>query len=261
MNVLDMFNLDGKVAVVTGGAGLYGYQIVRALAGSGAKVYVASRNKSNNEQKLSTLIEKGAKIEFLEFDLEDEQSILDMCDAVYAAEKKVDILVNNAVLRCTNGYTDSAENFDRSLSANGTGLFVISRAFGDQMAKDGGGSIINIGSYMGILGPDYFIYNGTDMNKSGAPGDYFFHKGGMTNYTRFLASHYGKFGVRVNCAELGGLFNNQPEKFVKRYNENTMLGRMANDTDLMGLIVYLASDASAYMTGAIIPLDGGYSAK
>jgi len=83
----------------------------------------------------------------------------------------------------------------------------------------------------------------------------------MTNYTKFLAGHYGQYGIRVNCAELGGLFNNQPEKFVKRYNENTMLGRMANNTDLKGLIVYLASDASLYMTGAIIPLDGGYSAK
>ena len=262
MNVLEMFKLDGKVAVISGGAGLYGYQLVSALAEAGAIVYVASRNKKNNLEKLSPLIEKGYKIKVMEFDLEDEQSILKLCDDIYAKEEKVDILVNNAVLRCMNGYTDSAENFDRSMHANATGLFVISRAFGDRMAKDGGGSIINIGSYMGILGPNYNLYEGTEMNKNGALGDYFFHKGGITNYTKFLAGHYGKYGVRANCIELGGLFDGtQDERFVDRYNKSTMLGRMANGTDVKGLIVYLASDASCYMTGAIIPLDGGYSAK
>ena len=261
MNVMELFDLTGKVAVITGGAGLYGYQLVCALAEAGATVYVASRNRKNNLEKLSFLIEKGYKIHILEFDLEDEQSILKLCDDVYAAEGKADILVNNAVLRCMSGYTDTAKNFDRSMHANTTGLFVISRAFGDRMAKAGSGSIINIGSYMGILGPDYNLYEGTDMNKNGALGDYFFHKGGITNYTKFLAGHYGRYGVRANCIELGGLYSGQNSVFVERYNKSTMLGRMANETDVKGLIVYLASDASAYMTGAIIPLDGGYSAK
>ncbi len=262
MKVLEMFDLSGKVAVVSGGAGLYGYQIVAALAEAGATVYVASRNYENNLKKLTPLIEEGYKINILEFDLENEESILKMCNDVYEREEKVDILVNNAVLRCMNGYTDTAENFDRSMHANATGLFVISRAFGDRMAKNGGGSIINIGSYMGILGPNYNLYEGTEMNKNGALGDYFFHKGGITNYTKFLAGHYGRYGVRVNCIELGGLFDGtQDERFVERYNKSTMLGRMANNTDVKGLIVYLAGEASAYMTGAIIPLDGGYSAK
>ncbi len=259
--VLDTFSMEGKVAVVTGGAGLYGYQIVEALAEAGATVYVASRNKANNMARLSGLVDEGYRLRFLEFDLEDEQSVLNMCEEVYKNEEKVDVLVNNAVLRCTSGYTDTAESFERSMHANATGLFVISRAFGDRMAKAGSGSIINIGSYMGILGPDYCLYEDTDMNQSGAPGDYFFHKGGMTNYTKFLAGHYGQYGVRVNCAELGGLYDGQHPLFVERYNKNTMLGRMANNTDLKGLIIYLASDASLYMTGAIIPLDGGYSAK
>ena len=261
MNVLDSFKLDGKVAVVSGGAGLYGFQIVESLAEAGATVYVASRNRENNEKKMSGLLEKGYKITVLEFDLENEESILSLCDEVYKRAGKVDVLVNNAVLRCTNGYTDTAENFTRSMVANATGLFIISRAFGDRMAKAGCGSIINIGSYMGILGPDYTLYEGTEMNKNGAPADYFFHKGGITNYTRFLASHYGASNVRSNCIELGGLYNGQDERFVERYNKKTPLGRMANGTDLKGLIVYLASDASEYMTGAIIPLDGGYSIK
>lgn len=261
MNVLESFRLCGRVAVVTGGAGKYGYQIVEALAEAGATVYMASRNRENNLKRVEGLIAEGYKIEVLEFDLEDEKSILALCDTVYGREGRVDVLVNNAVLRCMNGYTDTAASFDRSMLANATGLFVISRAFGDRMAAAGSGSIINIGSYMGILGADYFLYEGTDMCPNGAAGDYFFHKGGITNYTRFLASHYGAAGVRCNCVELGGLFNNQNPEFVKRYNKKTMLGRMANDTDLKGLTVYLASDASAYMTGAVIPLDGGYSAK
>lgn len=261
MNVLDMFKLDGKVAVVTGGAGLYGFQIVSALAEAGAKVYVASRNRENNEKKMQPLLDNGYDISVLEFDLESEESILGLCDEIYAREKRVDILVNNAVLRPMSGYTDTAESFTRSMIANATGLFIISRAFGDRMAKDGGGSIINIGSYMGILGPDYNLYKGTDMCKNGAVPDYFFHKGGITNYTRYLASHYGEYQLRANCVELGGLYSGQDELFVKHYNEKTPLGRMANQTDLKGLIVYLASDASLYMTGAIIPLDGGYSVK
>ena len=261
MNVLDSFKLDGKVAVVSGGAGLYGFQIVAALAEAGATVYVASRNRENNEKKMASLLEKGYKITVLEFDLEDEKSILELCDTVYEREKRVDILVNNAVLRCMKGYTDTADSFTRSMVANATGLFVISRAFGDRMAKAGSGSIINIGSYMGILGPDYNLYKDTGMNANGAMPDYFFHKGGITNYTRFLASHYGAGNVRSNCIELGGLYNGQDERFVEKYNKKTPLGRMANGTDLKGLIVYLASDASLYMTGAVIPLDGGYSIK
>ncbi|MBE6884603.1 MAG: SDR family oxidoreductase, partial [Ruminococcaceae bacterium] len=91
--------------------------------------------------------------------------------------------------------------------------------------------------------------------------DYFFHKGGMHNLTRFIASRYGPSGVRCNCLSLGGLFNNQPEPFLEQYAKATFLRRMANDEDIKGIIVYLASDASLYTTGAIIPIDGGYSAK
>ena len=160
MNVMEMFSMKGKVAVVSGGAGLYGFQIVESLAEAGATVYVASRNRKNNEEQLACLVERGYNVKVMEFDLEDEASILKLCDDIYEIEGKVDVLVNNAVLRCMNGYTDTAENFTRSMIANGTGLFVISRAFGDRMAKAGSGSIINIGSYMGILGPNYNLYGG-----------------------------------------------------------------------------------------------------
>ena len=262
MNGTSLFDLTGKVAVVTGGAGLYGKQIVRALASCGATVYMASRSLEKNIETAKEMeTETGGVVTAEEVDLLSEESILALSRRIFEKEGKIDILVNNAVLRCTSGYNDSAENFGMSMQANATGLFIISRAFGDLMSRQGGGSIINIGSYMGILGPDYSLYEGTTMNQNGAPGDYFFHKGGMTNYTKFLAGHYGEYNVRCNCLELGGLFNNQPEKFIERYCKKTMLGRMANDTDIMGAIIYLASDASAYVTGVSLPVDGGYSAK
>ncbi len=262
MKTMELFDLSGKISVVTGGAGLYGKQIVRALASCGATVYMASRSVQKNIDIAKELAEEtGGTVIAEEVNLLSEESILALHNRIYENEGKVDILVNNAVFRCTSGYTDTAEKFSMSMQANATGLFIISRVFGDSMAKNGGGSIINIGSYMGILGPDYSLYEDTPMNQSGAPGDYFFHKGGMTNYTKFLAGHYGKHNVRCNCLELGGLFSNQPEKFVERYCKKTMLGRMANDTDIMGAIIYFASDASAYVTGVSLPIDGGYSAK
>ncbi len=141
---------------------------------------------------------------------------------------------------------------------NGTGLILITRTMGEILAD--GGSIINIGSIMGLIGLEPLNYRGTEMQ--GWYPDYFFHKGGMTNLTRFCASYYGARGIRVNCIHPGGLQTPQhPEAFVRNYSERTCLGRLANNTDLMGIVVFLASDASAYVTGANIPVDGGYTAK
>ena len=113
---------------------------------------------------------------------------------------------------------------------------------------------------MGLLGPDPLNYAGTDMMTNPSP-IYFYEKGGMVNFTRFAASALGPYGIRVNAIHPGGIFNNQLEVFVKNYSTNTMLGRMANDSDLKGTIVFLASDASSYLTGTNIPVDGGYTAK
>ena len=173
----------------------------------------------------------------------------------------MDVLVNNAVLRPMKGaYQDAAANFDLSMRVNATGLFIITRAFGDAMAERGGGTIVNIGSMQGMIGPEPANYVGTHM--SGWYPDYFFHKGGMINFTRFIASYYGAKNVRCNCLSPGGFqTSDHPEQFVRQYNERTCLGRMANASDLMGSVVFLASDASRYITGANIPVDGGYTAK
>lgn len=261
MPILDKFKLDGKVAVVTGGAGRFGRQMTRALAEAGATVYTASRSLEPNEKYAAELCAEGWDVRAESYDQSDEKSCEDFAGRLFEKHGKVDVLVNNSVLRPMHDYHASADVFLESLKVNGSGLFAVTRAFGDRMAKAGGGSIINIGSYMGILGMDETLYEGLPhMSAIGAP-DYFYHKGGMTNLTRFIAAVYGKNGVRCNCLELGGLFNNQDPLFLKRYADRTFLGRMANEDDVGGMVVYLASDASQYVTGAAIPIDGGYSAK
>ena len=261
MHVMKMFDLTGKVALVTGGAGRYGRQIVEALAEAGATVWTASRTLEKNEEYAREMREKGYEVYGDQYDQASDESIHGLLERILSKSGKVDILVNNSALRCTKGFWSTAENLNESFAANATGLIMITRAFGDHMAHRGSGSIINIGSYMGDLGCNETLYEGCPHISSVGAADYFFHKGGMHNLTRFMASRYGPKGVRCNCLSLGGLFNNQPEPFLEQYAKATFLGRMANNEDIKGIIVYLASDASAYMTGAVLPVDGGYSAK
>ncbi len=262
MSVLNMFSLQGKVAVVTGGAGLYGRQIVAALAEAGADTYLASRNVEALQRVAAEHRAKGEQVTALQYDQGDEASIRALRDEVVARSGRIDVLVNNAVARTTrHGWDSPPEEFDASLHINGTGLFVITRAFAEVMRTQQGGSIINIGSMMGMVGIENANYRGTDMPRNPAP-DYFFHKGGMINFTRFAASVLGGDNVRVNCVSPGGLQTpDHPDAFVRNYSERTQLGRLANDTDLKGVIVFLASDASLYITGTNIPVDGGYTAK
>src|SRR5579862_2892856 len=261
MSVLERFALTGKVALVTGGAGLYGRQIVQALAEAGAHTYLASRNLEALETLAAASRKHGLDVQALPLDQADEVSVLALRDALLERSGRIDVLVNNAVLRpMRQSRQDEAAAFAESMQVNATGLFMVTRAFGDVMAEAGAGSIINIGSIQGMVGPDRTIYAGTRM--SGWVPDYFFHKGGMLNFTRFTASYYGPRGVRCNCISPGGLQTEQtPARFVKQYSAHTFLGRMANETDLMGVIVFLASEASLYLTGANIPVDGGYTAK
>lgn len=262
MSVLEQFSLEGRTALVTGGAGLYGRQVVEALAEAGAHTIMASRQRDRLEDEARTFAERGLSVEARELDQGDEGSILRLRDELLEAHGRVDVLVNNAVLRAlTEGWDSPAEQFARSMAVNVTGVFLMTRAFGDAMAERGGGSIINVGSIQGMVGPDFTLYEGLGMKSS---PDYFVHKGGMLQLTRFAAAQLGPRGVRVNTVSPGGLFNEgnpQPATFVERYNGRTFLGRMANTTDLKGAIVFLASDASAYVTGANLPVDGGYTAK
>jgi NAD(P)-dependent dehydrogenase (short-subunit alcohol dehydrogenase family) len=261
MGVLETFSLQSVVAVVTGGAGLYGRQIVQALSEAGAQTYAVSRNLDALETFAGECRESGLDVTALQADQAEEDSVLALRDAIVACRGRVDVLVNNAVARpMKQGYRDAASAFAESMQVNATGLFMITRAFGEVMAEQGSGSIINIGSIQGMVGPDPTIYEGTQMD--GWYPDYFFHKGGMINFTRFIASYYGAYGIRCNCISPGGFWTDDlPEKFVRQYSDRTFLGRMANETDLMGVVVFLASQASSYLTGTNIPVDGGYTAR
>jgi len=261
MNVLESFSLKGKVALLTGGAGLYGRQIAEALNEAGAVTYIASRNVAELEKVAESLRAGGGDVTALPLDLDDEASIRGLVAEIARRSGRLDVLVNNAVTRSACARWDQPmEVFDKSLRINASALFCLTRLAAEEMKKTGGGSVINIGSYMGICGPDPLNYVGTDMMKTPSP-IYFFEKGGMVNFTRFAASVLGPYQIRVNAIHPGGFFNNQPEAFVKNYSANTMLGRMATATDLKGAVVFLASDASRYLTGTNIPVDGGYTAK
>ncbi len=256
--VLDSFGLAGRVAVVTGGAGLYGRQIVEALAEAGAHTIMASRNVAKLQEEAARLRANGLQADALELDQGSEESILRLLSQVLDMTGKVDVLVNNAVLRPMRDWSSPAADFATSMQVNATGVFIMTRAFGEHMAQRGGGSIINVGSIQGEVGPDFTLYEGLGW---GTPPDYFVHKGGMMQLTRFAASKLGPRGVRVNCIVPGGFFNNQDPRFVERYCARTFLGRMAGESDLKGAIVFLASDASAYVTAAALAIDGGYTAK
>ncbi|MBN2557520.1 MAG: SDR family oxidoreductase [Clostridia bacterium] len=261
MNILDSFSLKGKVALVTGGSGLYGRQMVRALAQAGAKTYMASRNLDKLAEFAGALKEEGLDVFPIAYDQGDEDSIKGLLDDILRQDGKIDVLVNNSVAR--SGHIDdlTAEKLDEDFNVNATGLILMCREFAKAMADSGGGSVINIGSIYGLVGYDNWLYEGTGLQKTGGAA-YYYNKGGMANATRFFAGYYGSSKVRFNCIHPGGYETPAtPADFKENYIDKTFLKRMANDTDMMGIIVFLASDASSYITGANIPVDGGLTAK
>lgn len=259
--ILDRFSLKGKVALLTGGAGLYGRQITEALSQAGAVTCIASRNL----ESLQEVAKNYNNVHPFAMDLENEDSIRQTVADIIARFGKIDILVNNAVTRCAcSSWELSMDDFDKSLRINGSALFVLTRLVAEDMKKRHEGSIINVGSYMGMRGMNMTNYAGTDMyaGDNWPSPAYFYEKGGMLNFTRFAASVLGPEGIRVNCISPGGLLNpGHQERFIQQYSANTFLGRLANETDLQGVIVFLASAASLYITGVNIPVDGGYTAK
>ena len=255
-SVLERFSLAGKSVLLTGGAGLYGRGLAADLADAGARLTIASRNLEKCAEVASSLRERGGDVIAISYDQSSEESILELKNKIIEKRGGLHGLVNNSVARPMGKGRPVAEGWAASMEVNANGLFLMHHHFGPML--DEGGSIVNIGSIQGMVGPNLSLYKGTDMGSP--PPDYFFHKGGMINLTRYYASHLGARGVRVNCLSPGGYFNDQPEPFVRRYCAQTALGRLGNDTDLGGVTVFLLSDASAYISGANIPVDGGYTA-
>lgn len=260
MNVKQLFDLSGKVILVTGGAGNYGKCIAEGLAEAGATVIIASRNKENLDAVAKDFQTEGLDVHALVVDQANHASVLALRKSILDQFGKLDGFVNNSVSRPMKGYDAPIEQFAESMQVNATGMMDVLREMGSLIGEnEEGGSIINISSMMGMFGPDYSNYEGTDMGKN-LPPDYFFHNAGLINLTRFMAQNFAGKNIRVNCISPGGLFNNQPERFIENYTQKVPLKRMANQDDIKGLVVLLASQAGAYINGENILMDGGLNA-
>ena len=259
-SVSESFRIDGSVAVVTGGAGLYGQHIVRALAEAGAHVAIASRDRAAGAVLAEELAGQGLSVSAHRLDLAAEESVVGLTQEIIEAFGRIDILVNNAVARAgSDPQRTSAEHWEATSRVNSRGLFLMTRECGARMIDQGAGVMINISSIYGMVGPEFAIYGGTGMTM---PAFYAYDKGGMINFTRYAACFYAPHGIRVNCISPGGLADgSQPEEFLRNYVSRVPLGRLAGTEDIKGAVVFLASPAAAYITGVNLPVDGGWTAR
>lgn len=266
------FSLEGRVAVVTGAAGLLGRQHCHALARAGATVFATDLDAEGCRRLADALSEThGRDARGCAADITDPASVARLRDAVLDRCDGVDVLVNNAALneKVEDPGTGSPLRFEdypldmweAAVRVNLTGTFLCCQAFGAFMAENGRGSIVNIASTYGVVAPDQSLYRRPDGTqaffKSAA---YPTTKGAVIALTRYLAAYWGHRGVRVNALSPGGVEDGQDRGFVERYAERTPLGRMAAPTDYEGAVVFLASDASSYVTGANLMVDGGWTA-
>ncbi len=258
MNVKELLSLEDKIILVSGGAGLYGKSIVEGLAEADGTVITASRNLKNGQAVAKAFRDKGLDVHAMQVDQGNHESVLALKNEIKKSFGRLDVFVNNAVSRPMKGYGGPLEHFAESMRVNATGMMDIIREMCGLIGESGGGSVINISSMMGMFGPDLSNYEGTNMGTP--PPDYFFHNAGTINLTRYLARVLADKRIRVNCVSPGGLFNNQHKCFLENYCKKVPVGRMANNNDIKGLMVLLASDAGAYINGENILMDGGMNA-
>ena len=266
---MDQFSLKGKVAIVTGACGLLGTQHCEALAAAGAHVVVADLDEKACAVVAGRL---GGGHLAIGMDVTSTDSLVAARDRIMAAYGRIDVLVNNAAIN--DMFENPAlaakqsmfehyplEMWDKSWKVNVSGVFLCSQVLGGVMAEQGSGSIINIASTYGMVAPDQSIYRNAagEQNFYKSPA-YPVTKSAVIGFTKFLAAYWGHKGVRVNTLSPGGVENHQDSFFQNNYSKKTLLGRMAAPADYKGAIVFLASDASAYMTGANLVVDGGWTA-
>lgn len=260
-----LFDLRGRVAIVTGGAGHIGSAIADGLAELGAAVALLDFDAANNERVAAALrAARAVEVLPLTVDLEDERALRGVPARVVEAFGRLDVLVNCAALVGTSGLPgwavpireQSADSWRRALEVNLTAPFVLAQAAADALSASGHGAIVNVLSIYGLVGPDERIYEGTPL---GNPAAYGASKAGLLQLTRHLATTLAP-RVRVNALTPGGVERGQAESFRVRYAARTPLGRMATEEDLKGAAAFLASDASAYVTGQNVVVDGGWTA-
>lgn len=263
-----MFYLKDKVILVTGGTGLLGKNYCKELATHGAKVVMADLKQANPKKIASAFNETiSHNITGIEFDVSNESDVINLFEEINNKYGRIDVVINNAAATgehlmregevFTNFEESSLKIWEKTLKVNLTGVYLVAREAGKSMIKRNSGSIINISSTYGVVGPDHRIYE--DMPFNSLPS-YAASKAGVHGLTRWLATYYGKKGIRVNTVVPGGVENNHDPIFIKRYSERTPLGRMAQPKDIIGMILYLSSDLSSYATGQQFFIDGGWTA-
>lgn len=258
-----LFSLKGRIAVVTGGLGQLGRQFTAVLVESGARVVVLDARPSDTEPD--------GRVMFVQADVTNRASLEIAAARIETEWGTPHVLVNNAALDSPPGAPASsngpfeqypAELWREILDVNVTGVFLSCQVFGGRMAQAGRGSVVNVASIYGMVSPDQRIYEyrrarGEDFFK---PAAYATSKSALLNLTRYLATYWAPRNVRANTVTFAGVFNNQDDEFLAEYSRRVPLGRMARPDEYNGAIVFLASDASSYMTGANLVLDGGYTA-
>jgi len=257
------FDVRGRVVIVTGGAGLLGAEYARALAAAGALPVIADIDARRARRVAASL--DGALA--VGVDVTDPASVRRMVARVLRSRGRIDALVNNAALdpkfdplnatRHANSFEDfPLDLWNRGLAVDLTGMFLCSQAVAPAMLRQGQGVIVNVSSTYGLVGPDQRLY------ESGAykPVVYSVTKSAVLGFTRYLAAYWAGKGLRVNALTPGGVYNGHDDEFVRRYSSRTPLGRMADKSEYCGALLFLLSDASSYMTGANLVVDGGWTA-
>ncbi len=270
-SILDKFQLNGKVAVVTGGIGLLGSQFCLTLAQAGASVVVADLQAEKVESAARSLRDSGFDAIGAGFNVTSKESVQGLVDETIRVYGRLDILVCSAAMdpkfdsSQSGSLGNTFENFPLSawrdaLEVNLTGLFLCAQAAARPMLEQNFGSIINICSTYGLVGPDQRIYERPDQPPRYKPVYYSVTKAGVLGLTRYLATYFRGKNIRANALTPGGVYNDHDETFVKNYSYRTVMGRMAHNDEMNGALLFLASEASSYMTGANLVVDGGWTA-
>jgi len=274
MKIQEKFDLKDRVAVVTGGAGLLGAEFCKTLAEAGACVAIVDLNLAAADKVAEGLTKDGYRVKGFGVDITQPDSIKQFVASVLSDFGRLDILVNSAALdpkfdpdAASRGLAPGSfedyplDQWNAALNVNLTGMFLITQACVKPMLAQGGkGSIINICSTYGLNGPDQRIYIKQGKRVAFKPVYYTVTKAGVLGFTKYLAAYYADSEIRVNALTPGGVFNNHEEYFVKNYSAKTILGRMARKDEMNGALLFLASDASSYMTGNNVVVDGGWTA-
>jgi NAD(P)-dependent dehydrogenase (short-subunit alcohol dehydrogenase family) len=274
MTIQEKFDLTGRVAVITGGVGLLGAEFCRTLAEAGAAVVVVDLNASASQAVADSLTKSGTRALAVPTDITNPDAVSALVEQTLSTFGRLDILVNSAALdpkfdpnAVSKGITPGAfedyplDLWNSALNVNLTGMFLMTQACVKPMIAQGKkGSIVNICSTYGLNGPDQRIYIKEGKRVAFKPVYYTVTKAGVMGFTKYLAAYYADTEIRVNALTPGGVFNNHEDYFVKNYSAKTILGRMAKKDEMNGALLFLASDASSYMTGNNVVVDGGWTA-